>query len=128
MRNRNQNDNRTTGSSAALMQFDPFRAREQAHYLRQVEMARFLSHAFRKVIGTVVAWHRRNTLSYELNGKPDYLLRDMGLSRAEIPAVIAGELGRRTLALSPTGDQSAPAFYGNENDRDDHDDATPLAA
>jgi len=129
---RNQNDNAVPGSgfSARAKRVDSLSARVLAHYRRQGEMVGFLLRAVRMAIGRVVAWHRRHTLSLELNGKPDYLLKDMGLTRWEIPAVVSGELGRKTLALSPTGGQSAPAFCSDEdeNGQDDRDEVTPLAA
>ncbi len=125
MRNQNDNDIGTTGFSAAEKRTDPLSVREQAHYLRQVEMARFLRQAVRALIKPVVEWNKRVAISRELNTKPDYLLKDMGLSRWEIPAVVSGELGRKTLALSPTNPSSAPAFTGNENDRNE---TPPLAA
>ncbi len=119
MRNQNDNDIGTAGFAAAQKRTDPFSARELAHYLRQVEMARFFRQIARMLIKRIVEWNRRMTLSRELNTKPDYLLKDMGLSRWEIPAVVSGELGRKTLALSPINPSSAPAFTGNENDRNE---------
>ncbi len=128
MRNQNDNDIGTTGFPAAQKRIDPLSAREQAHYLRQVEMARFLRQAARMLIKPIVEWNRRMTLSRELNEKPDYLLKDMGLSRWEIPAVVSGELGRKTLALSSVNPSSAPAFTGSEDDGDDRNETAPLAA
>ncbi len=128
MRNQNDNDIGTTGFPAAQKRIDPLSAREQAHYLRQVETARFLRQAVRMLIKPVVEWNRRMTLSRELSAKPDYLLKDMGLSRWDIPAVVSGELGRKTLALSPVNPSSAPAFTGNEDDGDDRNETAPLAA
>ena len=125
MRNQNDNDIRTTGFPAAWKTSDPLSAREQAHYLRQVETAKFIRQAVRMLIKPVVEWNRRTTLSRELNEKPDYLLKDMGLRRWEIPAVVSGELGRKTLALSPVNPSSAPAFTGYEDDRNE---TAPLAA
>ena len=131
MRNQNDNDIGITGFSPAQKRIDPLSAREQAHFLRQVEMARFLGQAARMLIKPIVEWNRRMTLSRELSEKPDYLLKDMGLSRWEIPAVVSGELGRKTLALSPVNPSSAPAFTGNKddgNDRNDQNETPPLAA
>ena len=137
MRNHNDNDIRTTGFSTAQERVGPLSAREQAHYLRQVEMAKFIRQAARTLIKSVVRWNKRMTLSRELNAKPDYLLKDMGLSRLEIPAVVSGELGRKTLALSPVTPSSSPAFTGNgdggdngndRNDRNDRNETPPLAA
>ena len=131
MRNQNDNDIGTSGFSSARKPSDTLSVRELAHYLRQVEMARFFGQIARMLIKPVVGWNRRMTLSRDLNAMPDYLLKDIGLSRWDIPAVVSGELGRKTLALSPLNPSSSPAFTGNENDGDDGDDrneTTPLAA
>ena len=119
MRNQNDNDIGATGFPANQKRIDPFSAREQAHYLRQVEMARFLRQAVRMLIKQVVEWNRRMTLSRELNAKPDYLLKDIGLSRWDIPAVVSGELGRKTLAPSAVIHSPAPASTGNEDARNE---------
>ena len=131
MRNQNDNDIGTSGFSSARKPSDTLSVRELAHYLRQVEMARFFGQIARMLIKPFVGWNRRMTLSRDLNAMPDYLLKDIGLSRWDIPAVVSGELGRKTLALSPLNASSSPAFTGNENDGDDGDDrneTTPLAA
>ena len=131
MRNQNDNDIGTSGFSSARKPSDTLSVRELAHYLRQVEMARFFGQIARMLIKPFVGWNRRMTLSRDLNAMPDYLLKDIGLSRWDIPAVVSGELGRKTLALSPLNPFSSPAFTGNENDGDDGDDrneTTPLAA
>ncbi len=128
MRNQNDNDIGTPGVSAARDRTDRFSVREQAHYLRQVEMARFIRQIVRTLIKPVVDWNKRTILSRELYAKPDYLLKDMGLSRWEIPAVVSGELGRKTLALSPVNPSSTPAFTGNEDGGDGRKETPPLAA
>ncbi len=130
MRNQNDNDIGTTGFPAARKTSDPLSVREQAHYLRQVETARFLRQVARMLIKPLVEWNTRMILSRELNAKPDYLLKDMGLSRWEIPAVVSGELGRRTPALNPVNPSSVQAFTGNEDDGDDRNDrnGTPKLA
>ena len=125
MRNQNDNGIGATGISAAQNRTDPLSAREQAHYLRQVETVRFFRQAARMLIKPFVELNRHMTISRELSEKPDYILKDMGMSRWEIPAVVSGELGRKTLALSPVNPSSAPAFTSNE---DDGDETTPLAA
>ena len=131
MRNQNDNDIGTSGFSSARKPSDTLSVRELAHYLRQVEMARFFGQVARMLIKPVVEWNRRMTLSRELNAKPDYLLKDIGLSRWDIPAVVSGELGRKTLALSPLNPSSSPAFTGNGDGGDngnDRNETPPLAA
>ena len=121
MRNQNDNDIGTSGFSSARKPSDTLSVRELAHYLRQVEMARFFGQIARMLIKPFVGWNRRMTLSRDLNAMPDYLLRDIGIRREQIPALVVGELRRGSLSLSPTGNQSAPAFYKDT-------DGTPLAA
>lgn len=119
MRNQNDNDIGTTEFPDAWKTKDTLSVREQAHYLRQVEMARFFGQVARMLIKLVVGWNKRRTLSRELSTMPDYLLKDIGLSRWEIPAVVSGELGRKTLAPSAVIHSPAPASTGNEDARNE---------
>jgi len=96
---------------------DPLSASVIVHYMRQVELANFAQGLYQTLRG----WSSRKILSRDLNAMPDYLLRDIGIRREQIPALVAGELRRGSLGLSPTGNQSAPAFYKDQ-------DGTSLAA
>ena len=102
---------------------DPISAPAIVHYMRQVEMAKFIRKAVQGLIQIFRGWNSRKILDRELNAMPDYILQDIGIRRDEIPALVAGDLQRSSLALSPTGSQSAPAFY-----KDKGKDGTPLAA
>src|SRR5215470_15660540 len=49
-----------------------------------------LGHLFMAIGRSVVAWSERRTALRELNALDDRMLRDIGITRADIPAVIAG--------------------------------------
>ncbi len=66
--------------------------------------------AFTSAFKAVVRWNERHAQRRHLQELPDYMLKDMGIRRDQIDAIISGNLRRDPLALSPTGGQSAPAF------------------
>ena len=103
MRNHNDNDANYLdfSSSETVKRIDPFRARVLASYTRQVEMARFLRAAFGTVRDWLAAWNRRGGLIRELNAKPDYILKDIGIRRDQIDAVASGRLKRETAPIRP---------------------------
>ena len=103
MRNYNDNDlkiSQVTGGR--FRRFDALSARELGRYARQVEMIRFIRNAVQGLIKSIADWTRRNALRRELNALPDYLLKDIGFRRDQIPAVVNNELRRETYTLSPT--------------------------
>ena len=100
---------------------DPLSASVIVHYMRQVELVNFIRMVAQGLYQTLRGWSSRKILSRDLNAMPDYLLRDIGIRCEQIPALVAGELRRGSLGLSPTGNQSAPAFYKDQ-------DGTSLAA
>ncbi len=103
MRNNNDNDLKifqVTGGR--VRRFDTLSARVLGHYERQVEMTRFIRSAVQGLIKSIADWNRRNALHRELAGLSDYLLKDIGFSRGQIPAVVNNELRRETYTLSPT--------------------------
>ena len=107
MRKYNDNDlkiSQVTGGR--VRRFDTLSARELARYARQVEMARFIRSAARWLIKSIADWTRRNALHRELNALPDYLLKDIGFRRDQIPAVVNNELRRETYTLSPTAGET----------------------
>jgi hypothetical protein len=60
---------------------------------------------------------------------PDYLLRDIGIERGQVSAVVNNKLRREDLALSPTGSHDAPGGFGPaEAVNEDKDTEKPLAA
>ncbi|MCH8237067.1 MAG: DUF1127 domain-containing protein [Proteobacteria bacterium] len=128
MRNYNDNDLKISQvTDGRVRRFDTLSARELGHYARQVEMIRFIRSAVQGLIKSIADWNRRNTLHRELNALPDHLLKDIGFSRGQIPAVINNELRRETYALSPTAGETmfgqgeikakAPAEAGPETEK-----------
>ncbi len=103
MRKYNDNDlkiSQVTGGR--VRRFDTLSARELGRYARQVEMIRFIRSAVQGLIKSIADWNRRNALHRELNALPDYLLKDIGFRRDQIPAVVNNELRREPFTLSPT--------------------------
>ena len=108
----NKNDNFFT--VAANQQLDPLTRAALGRVARQVEIIRFV-HQIGKWFGRAVLgliqpiadWNRRNALYRELEALPEYLLKDIGFSRDQIPAVVNNELRREDLALSPTSHETA---------------------
>lgn len=108
-------------TASRVYESDPLSASVIVHYMRQVVLLNFIRMVAQDLYQTLRGWSSRKNLSRDLNAMPDYLLRDIGIHREQIPALVAGELQRGSLSLSPTGNQSAPAFYKDQ-------DGTPLAA
>ncbi len=130
---RNQNDNTSTVNvfpANGNQRIDPFSAQVLARHARQVAIARFvrqigkwLCQAALGLTKSVAEWNRRNALSRELQGMPDYLLNDIGFRRDQIPAVINNELRREDFALSPTVGETVAGFVA-----DNEETEKPLAA
>lgn len=107
MRNYNDNDLKISQATGGrVRRFDTLTARELGRYARQVEMIRFIRSAVQWLIKSIADWNRRNTLHRELNALPDYLLKDIGFSRGQIPAVVNNELRREAYTLSPTAGET----------------------
>ena len=132
MRNHNDNDSKVSQvTGGRVRRIDALSARELGHYARQVEMIRFIRSAVQGLIKPIADWNRRNALHRELMALPDYMLKDIGFSRGQIPAVVNNELRREAYTLSPTGGErmfgqagiktGAPANAGPETEK-------PLAA
>ncbi len=66
----------------------------------------------KKIVRNIVRWNQRQALHRHLHELPDYLLKDIGIRRDQVGAIVSGSLRRDPLALSPAGSQSAPAFQG----------------
>lgn len=73
------------------------RIEAEAHRMRSVEFNRMLGalkrtivSSVRKFAGHLAALHRMHVTYSELSALNDHELRDIGLSRADIPAVAAG--------------------------------------
>ncbi len=69
-------------------------------------MIRFIRSAVQGLIKPIADWNRRNALHRELMALPDYLLKDIGFSRGQIPWVVYDELRREAYTLSPTAGET----------------------
>lgn len=126
MQNRNDNFSylsSLTGHEVAFI--DPMTRRELGHFARQEAMGRFLVDIVKSLGGMIRNWASRIRQFEELNGLPDYLLKDMGFTRDQISQVLSNELQRPEMSLSPSGPQSAPAFSQSGKDAEE---STPQAA
>ncbi len=123
-------------SSSADRVLDPISRAALSRHARQVEMLRFLhkatkflSKAIKAVSGWLAGWNERAILDRELRSLPDYLLKDIGIVRGQVSAVVNNKLRREDLALSPTGSHDAPGGFGPaEAVNEDKDTEKPLAA
>lgn len=134
-----QNDNvlevpNLYSSTGRLM--DPISRAALGRHARQVEMLRFLHKAtkflfkaIKAVSGWLAGWNKRVILDRELRSLPDYLLRDIGIERSQVSAVVNNKLRREDLALGPTGSHDAPGGFGPaEAVNEDKNTEKPLAA
>ncbi len=106
-------------SSSAGPVLDPISRAALGRHARQVEMLRFLhkatkflSQSIKAVFGWLVRWNERVILDRELRSLSDYLLKDIGIERDQVSAVVNNKLRREDLALSPTGSHDAPGGFG----------------
>ena len=80
----------------------------RAHLLRSQYLTALLSGLVNKIVG----WNRKYALQHRLDNMPEYLLKDIGIERDQVGAIVSEGLRRDPLALNPAGSQSAPAFRG----------------
>ncbi len=80
----------------------------RARRLRSQYLAVLLNGLVKKIVG----WNRKYVPQRRLENMPEYLLKDIGIRRDQVGAIVSGSLRRDPLALSPAGSQSAPAFQG----------------
>ena len=130
---RKHNDNEATPidfiTQLTANRMHPLTAEVLAQNARQIEMAVFLLDTFKemsdgikKLRDGIAAWIRAGNISRELKSMPDYILKDIGISRDQIDAVAAGKLVRETVQPSPAVVQPVKAVA------DDNDVDHPLAA
>ena len=74
--------------------------------------SQYLSALLTGLVNKIVGWNREYAIQRRLENMPDYLLKDIGIERDQVGAIVSGGLRRDPLALSPAGNQSAPAFQG----------------
>ncbi len=93
---------------------DPSAIANRARVLRARELRRLFIAAVAWTVNAVARWNTRHAQRRRLSGLPDYLLRDIGLRRDQIDAVVSGSLKRRpskletaAAAVSIVGDRAS---------------------
>ena len=78
---------------------DPFAIANRARDLRARELRRLFIAAVAWTVDAVARWNRRHAQRRRLGDMPDHLLRDIGLRRDQIDAVVSGSLKREPSKL-----------------------------
>ena len=73
----------------------------RAHRLRSQYLSALLTGLVKKIVG----WNRKYAPQRRLENMPDYLLKDIGIERDRIDALVSGSLRQDPLAQSPAGSQ-----------------------
>ena len=71
----------------------------------------FLAAALERVVKAFIRWNQRNALNHRLQALPDYLLKDIGIGRGQIPAVVSGALKRQASPLAEAVPQGSLSFF-----------------
>ncbi len=79
-----------------LDQVEPLTIANRASVLRSRELRRLFIAAVAWTVNAVVRWNTRHGQRRRLNDLPDHLLRDMGIRRDQIDAMVSGSLQRGT--------------------------------
>ena len=108
---------------------DPRAIANRARDLRARELRRLFIAAVAWTVDAAARWNTRLRQRRRLGNLPDYLLRDIGIRRDQIDAVVSGSLERRpsklemaAAAVRMIGDRASPGK------RADTDAERPLAA
>ncbi|NQU62466.1 MAG: DUF1127 domain-containing protein [Rhodospirillales bacterium] len=99
----------STYPSLINLRVDPLSLVVMGRYARQSEMGDFLAFAGKWLVEKLRTWNRNSTMVYELNNKPDYLLRDIGIRRDQISGIVYGNKGREELSKPAPKTKPAPA-------------------
>ncbi len=70
----------------------------------------FLAGALKRMVKAFIRWNQRHALNHRLQAMPDYLLKDIGISRGQIPAVVSGALKRQPSPLAEAVSQGSLSF------------------
>ncbi len=79
----------------------------RAHQLR----SEFLAAALGRGVKAFIRWNQRHVLNHRLQALPDYLLKDIGIDRGQIPAVVSGALKRQASPLAEAVSQGSLSFF-----------------
>ena len=66
--------------------------------------------ALERVVKAFIRWNQRHALNHRLQALPDYLLKDIGIGRDQIPAVVSGALKRQASPLAEAVSQGSLSF------------------
>ncbi len=87
--------------------------------------------ALERVVKAFIRWNQRYALNHRLQALPDYLLKDIGIGRGQIPALVSGALKRQASPLAEAVSQGSISFLDAKKRRagnTDSDTEKPLAA
>ena len=70
----------------------------------------FLAAALGRLVKAFIRWNRRHALNRRLQALPDYLLKDIGIGRGQIPALVSGALTRQASPLAEAVSQGSISF------------------
>ena len=70
----------------------------------------FFAAALERLVKAFIRWNQRNALNRRLQALPDYLLKDIGIGRGQIPAVVSGALKRQASPLAEAVSQGSLSF------------------
>ncbi len=73
--------------------------------------SRFFAAALERLVKAFIRWNQRNALNRRLQALPDYLLKDIGIGRGQIPAVVSGALKRQASPLAEAVSQGSLSFF-----------------
>ena len=91
----------------------------------------FLAAVLERVVKAFIRWNQRHALNHRLQALPDYLLKDIGISRGQIPALVSGALKRQASPLAEAVSEGSISFFDAKKRRagnTDSDTEKPLAA
>ncbi len=77
-----------------LDRVDPLAITNEIRVLRQRELGRLFTAPVVWLVKAVVRWNERYTLRRHLQELPDHMLKDVGIRRDQIDAVVSGSLKR----------------------------------
>ena len=82
-------------------------ATRRAHQLR----SEFFATALERVVKAFIRWNQRHAFNHRLQALPDYLLKDIGIDRGQIPAMVSGALKRQPSPLAEAVSQGSLRFF-----------------
>ncbi len=87
-----------------LDRVDPLAITNEIRVLRQRELGRLFAARVVWLVKAVVRWNERYTLRQRLQKLPDHTLKDIGIRRDQIDAVVSGNLKRGPSKLETAND------------------------